>query len=121
MQDLESSPKTISFAKNGTFYDSAYEITEELKDKALFPHVATKNVQISVNFSSPLWCETPDAEGYSPIQEAVNDHKVRAPKAPASKEDCEVIMLIGLPASGKTTWAQKHCAQNKDKRYTVLG
>ena len=30
-------------------------------------------------------------------------------------------MLIGLPASGKTSWAEKHCRQNPEQRYTVLG
>ena len=29
--------------------------------------------------------------------------------------------MIGLPASGKTTWAEKHCHDQPEKRFTILG
>lgn len=29
--------------------------------------------------------------------------------------------MIGLPASGKTTWAEKHCRDHPEKRFTILG
>lgn len=46
----------------------------------MFPHVATKNVRMSLNFSSPAWSEVEGVEGYLPMQEASEEHKVRATK-----------------------------------------
>jgi heterogeneous nuclear ribonucleoprotein U-like protein 1 len=46
---------------------------------------------------------------------------IRGPQRPEARTDCEVIMMIGLPGSGKSNWATKHAAENPEKRYTLLG
>ena len=37
------------------------------------------------------------------------------------REDCEMIMLMGLPGCGKTTWTEKHVSEHPEKRYNVIG
>ncbi|KAL1764773.1 heteroproteinous nuclear ribonucleoprotein U 1 isoform X1 [Sigmodon hispidus] len=40
---------------------------------------------------------------------------------PKSKAGCEILMMVGLPAAGKITWAIKHAASNPSKKYNILG
>ena len=30
-------------------------------------------------------------------------------------------MMVGLPSSGKSCWAQNHCRENPDKNFLILG
>lgn len=49
------------------------------------------------------------------------DQLVRGHVRPETRKECEVILLIGLPAAGKTHWAVNHSKQNVDKHYNLLG
>ncbi|GFH08060.1 heterogeneous nuclear ribonucleoprotein U-like protein 1, partial [Haematococcus lacustris] len=33
---------------------------------------------------------------------------------------CELVMMVGLPGSGKTTWAEAHAASHPNKRFLLL-
>ncbi|XP_073231333.1 uncharacterized protein [Porites lutea] len=119
--DLESDPKTVSFSKNGEDLGAAFELTEDLEGKALYPHVLVKNAEFSVNFGSQEepWC--PPKEGYTFIQSVGEESLIHGTRGPATKKECEVIMMVGLPGSGKTTWVNKQVSDNPDKKYNVLG
>lgn len=45
---------------------------------------------------------------------------VAGPTRPATRQECEVIMLIGLPSCGKTTWAVNYAKEHEDKNYYLL-
>ena len=51
LQDFESSPATLSFTKNGTDLGTAFTLDDGVQGQALFPHIATKNVVVTVKFS----------------------------------------------------------------------
>ncbi|XP_050091732.1 heterogeneous nuclear ribonucleoprotein U-like protein 1 isoform X2 [Anopheles aquasalis] len=45
---------------------------------------------------------------------------VQGHEGPSSRDCCELIMMIGLPGSGKTHWVNKYLADNPETPYTVL-
>ncbi|XP_049547014.1 heterogeneous nuclear ribonucleoprotein U-like protein 1 isoform X1 [Anopheles darlingi] len=45
---------------------------------------------------------------------------VQGHEGPSSRDCCELIMMIGLPGSGKTHWVNKYLADNSETPYTVL-
>ncbi|XP_026835761.1 heterogeneous nuclear ribonucleoprotein U-like protein 1 isoform X5 [Drosophila erecta] len=60
-------------------------------------------------------------EGYVLIGLVAAEKLVSGPQRVGSRKECEVILLVGLPGAGKTHWAQKHVAENADKRYELIG
>ncbi|XP_046400742.1 heterogeneous nuclear ribonucleoprotein U-like protein 1 isoform X2 [Ischnura elegans] len=137
--DMDSNPARISFSINGVWQGYAYDVPKEkLEGKALFPHILSKNCAFECFFGSgpaikqedvkpaetkPQPWVGPDAERstYVPIGQADPSLRVRGPKRPEKREDCEAIMMVGLPACGKTTWASDWAKKHPEKLYNILG
>ncbi|CAL4107107.1 unnamed protein product [Meganyctiphanes norvegica] len=119
--DMESEPMTISYTVNGKHKGICYEVSRyELGDRALFPHIVTKNCSFKVNFGNDApWSES--LVGYTFAGDVPIDERVLGTPGPEKRSDGEIIMMVGLPASGKTTWVNKFCSENADKKYNVLG
>lgn len=90
---------------------------------ALFPHVLLKNMRVEVLLSRD--------DGLQPMLGCL-------PWGDAQHHGCacwgpgcwqsgeaggrkEVLMLVGLPGSGKSTWARKWAQVHPEKRYVILG
>nr|XP_057935969.1 heterogeneous nuclear ribonucleoprotein U-like protein 1 [Doryrhamphus excisus] len=111
----------MGFSKNGVPLGVAFQASkEDLAGRALFPHVLVKNCAVEFNFGQkqPYF---PPPEGFTYIHSVALEDKVRGTKGPASKAECEILVMVGLPACGKTTWAVKHSEANPEKKYNILG
>eukprot|EP00249_Psilotum_nudum_P019851 c27447_g1_i1 orf=687-2546(-) len=131
--DTKTSEGKVAFAKNGNWLGVARKFNigpnglalgESYKGKlkwegALFPHVLLKNVEIRMLFSTDDGLRA--LEGFQPWDTAHQDgNGMEGPKLGDCK-DSEVMMMVGLPAAGKTTWAEKWAMDHPEKRYMLLG
>ncbi|XP_064208564.1 heterogeneous nuclear ribonucleoprotein U-like protein 1 [Anguilla rostrata] len=112
----------MAFSKNGKWLGPCYSVNrEELAGRPLFPHVLVKNCAIEFNFGQKEEPFFPLPEGYAFIQDVLLEDRARGTVGPATKADCEILMMVGLPGAGKTTWAMKHAVENPEKKYNILG
>ncbi|XP_029303101.1 heterogeneous nuclear ribonucleoprotein U-like protein 1 isoform X2 [Cottoperca gobio] len=121
--DFDSADEVeMSFSKNGVSLGVAFRTTKEaLEGRALFPHVLVKNCAVEFNFGQKPEPYFPPPSGYTYIHDLSMEDKIRGTKGPASKSECEILMMVGLPACGKTTWATKFAETNPEKKYNILG
>lgn len=80
----------MSFTLNGEEQGIAYNFTRsELQDKALFPHILSKNTKFKCNFGNEgSWFPPPD--GYTFVAHVPLTERVNGAKRPGRREDCEV-------------------------------
>uniref|UniRef100_A0A3P8SL98 Si:ch211-107m4.1 n=1 Tax=Amphiprion percula TaxID=161767 RepID=A0A3P8SL98_AMPPE len=112
----------LSFHKNGRFMGVAFTLDASvLLGCALFPHVLCKScsVRLLLDPTAPPWY--PEPPGFTPLAVLRADQRVRSTSAPSCRAQCEVVLMVGLPGSGKTLWAQTHMKQHPEKQYKLLG
>ncbi|XP_064557633.1 heterogeneous nuclear ribonucleoprotein U-like protein 1, partial [Zonotrichia leucophrys gambelii] len=112
----------LSFLKNGRCQGVAFRVPKALlAGRALFPHVLVKNCSVHFNFGQRPRPLRPLTPGYSLIQASPAGHRDRGTRGPRTKAECEVLLMVGLPGAGKTTWALRHAAENAGRRFNILG
>uniref|UniRef100_A0A3Q3VQY4 Uncharacterized protein n=1 Tax=Mola mola TaxID=94237 RepID=A0A3Q3VQY4_MOLML len=112
----------LTFYKNGRFMGAAFSLSPSgLRGRALFPHVLCKScsVRLHLDPTAPPWYAGP--EGFTPLAALSAEQAVRATMAPTSRAQCEVLLMVGLPGSGKSHWARTHIMQHPHKQYRLLG
>eukprot|EP00927_Polykrikos_kofoidii_P037758 TRINITY_DN3197_c0_g1_i6.p1 TRINITY_DN3197_c0_g1~~TRINITY_DN3197_c0_g1_i6.p1 ORF type:complete len:494 (+),score=92.90 TRINITY_DN3197_c0_g1_i6:64-1482(+) len=114
---------TISFLKNGEFMGVAFDnIPPAAGQTGIFPHLLMKNVKCQLNFRREnKWFDPPGPQVKFFEEAAEEDAVVNPVDHPESLKEAEFIMMAGLPACGKTYWAQKHMEANPLKNYVLLG
>jgi heterogeneous nuclear ribonucleoprotein U-like protein 1 len=59
--------------------------------------------------------------GFVPIgQLDISEGLVRGNVGPKTKNECEVLMMVGLPGAGKTFWAEEWKRRHPEKNYNIL-
>ncbi|KAI5010062.1 hypothetical protein ZWY2020_012199 [Hordeum vulgare] len=136
--DLDSRPRaSIGFCKNREWLGEAQSFDAFSSEKgfglvdapaaagprpwesAMFPHVLLKNFIVEMQFGMEDGLEP--VNGYQPWSSALaHGNGVYGPVF-AEQKECEVLMMVGLPASGKTTWAEKFVRESPEKRFIIVG
>ena len=111
--DLETCE--ICFAINGRSLGCAFTVQPATVAHGLFPHILLKNMQVEVSFASRLSPALPD---FSLLESAIDGGVTTSPSEPLQRT--ELQMLVGLPAAGKTTWAEQEMDAQPEKNYLVL-
>ena len=118
--DLDANPRVILFAKNGRYLGVAFRLGAESNGKTFFPHITVRNMRLAINFGQ-LEPHSPPLQGFSLISRVPPQNLERGSTGPASRQDCEIIMMVGLPGVGKSFWATRYANDHPEKKYCILG
>ncbi|GLV45568.1 uncharacterized protein CBL_02588 [Carabus blaptoides fortunei] len=122
--DLQTDSVVITYTINGELQPAAFTIprADLPENSTFFPHILTRNAKFSVNFGQldEPWYKPPaELDAYTMLKDV--EEKIQGRTRPEKREECEVLMMVGLPCSGKTHWTTNHVTKHPEKNYTVLG
>ncbi|XP_029297366.1 heterogeneous nuclear ribonucleoprotein U-like protein 2 [Cottoperca gobio] len=112
----------LSFHKNGRFMGQAFALDASvLLARPLFPHILSKSfsVRFLLDPSALPWYPSPP--GFTPLAALSAGQRVRAAWPPSFRAQGEMLLMVGLPGSGKSHWARAHMIQHPEKQYRLLG
>lgn len=91
-----------------------------LQGQPLFPHVVCRScsVRFLLDPLSRAWYPSPP--GFTSLIALPDAQKICTVSVPQSKSQCEMILMVGFPGSGKTHWAKNHIIQHPEKQYRLL-
>ncbi|OEH80029.1 spry domain-containing protein [Cyclospora cayetanensis] len=113
---------SLSFTKNGQFLGGAFDLPRKVRETGLFPHVYVKNFDFEINFRQATKWTEPPGQGFKFLGDLKEEEMMVNPvEHPKSVSECEFIMMCGLPACGKTYWAERHMERHAKKSYVLLG
>ncbi|XP_063351787.1 heterogeneous nuclear ribonucleoprotein U-like protein 2 [Pelmatolapia mariae] len=112
----------LSFHKNGRFVGVAFSTDASvLRGRALFPHVLCKSCSFKLLLDPAGQPWYPGPPGFTPLATLPPGQRVCSTSAPTSRAQCEVVLMVGLPASGKSVWARNYMKQHPEKQHRLLG
>lgn len=111
----------IFFTLNEEMLGLAYKLKRNPEDE-FYPHIYLKNMKCSVNFGQTQQqnslSDAPILPGFKLFNQLESIY-IKRGLTPPSKP--ELIMTVGLPGCGKTTFSNQTADQNREKRYNILG
>uniref|UniRef100_A0A1I7W9S4 SPRY domain-containing protein n=1 Tax=Heterorhabditis bacteriophora TaxID=37862 RepID=A0A1I7W9S4_HETBA len=113
---------TISFWKNDTCLGVAFRDVRLPDGDAVYPHICIKNCRVAVNFGEfpegeTMWKSNPEWRFPSSLGRGDLERSIAPPD---SKANCTVLMMVGLPGVGKTTWVRQYLRDHPTEQWTVV-
>ena len=103
-----------------TEIEAAKKAADETAEKPAEENDKAKDDSVVKPVEEPIDVDlVKEISGYTILGEY--DNKVAGMKRIPLREECEVILMIGMPSTGKTAWANKYSTDHADKGVYILG